>query len=255
MKEWDTDNLAGWSVSAKNYRIPYHNYNASGYKHNVAAKACVAYNVRYGGDFYSSHLRSQNAITRECPSGYSLVTQVCAHSGHTPYGGYNSPSGYVPVVYQPAGYNLPKSAGTCDQISYRPAINCSTAGNLRTFCTRGAKRVLSVSLISVPHVNLCRNIYGQFSLRRSASNCSAAYAPSSPVHVGCQSAVADAFFQTGGSLVLKPKSADVALSTVVIAFRFAGGGQRRVARDSSMGTVWARTGKSLQMKLGGSGTI
>ena len=51
---------------------------------------------------------------------------------------------------------------------------------------------------SVPHVNLCRNMSGSFYLRRSASSCSAAYVQNEPVHVACQSAVADAFFQTGG---------------------------------------------------------
>ena len=206
LKEWDTDNLSRWVSSsfgragARNYRIPYHNYSAGGYKETVPAKACVAYNIRdSNGNYHQIHLRTQNTTTGQCPSGYSLVTQVCAYSGYTPYGGYNSGGGYyVPVVSQPASYRVPNSAGTCDRISYRPAVNCHTSGNLRTYCSAGAKRVVNGSLKSVPHVNLCRDRYGRFSLRRSASSCSAAYAHRVPLHVGCQSAVADAFFQTGG---------------------------------------------------------
>ena len=54
LKSWDTDNLARWvyisgrgleGVGAKNYRIPFHNYRASGYRSSVVAKACVAYNI------------------------------------------------------------------------------------------------------------------------------------------------------------------------------------------------------------------
>ena len=206
LKSWDTDNLSRFVSSsfgragARNYRIPYHNYRASGYKETVPAKACVAYNIYDSdGNYHQIHLRTQNTISGQCPSGYSLVTQVCAYSGYTPYGGYNAAGGgYVPVVSQPASYRVPNSAGTCDRISYRPAVNCHTSSNLRTYCSAGAKRVVNGSLKSVPHVNLCRDRYGRFSLRRSASSCSAAYAHRVPLHPGCQSAVADAFFQTGG---------------------------------------------------------
>ena len=78
-------------------------------------------------------------------------------------------------------------------------MSCHIASNLRTFCAAGAQTFLSGSLKSVPHVNLCRNMSDSFDLRRSASSCSAAYVQNEPVHVGCQSAVADAFFQTGGA--------------------------------------------------------
>ena len=124
LKSWDTDNLSRWVSSsfgragAKNYRIPYHNYRASGYTETVPAKACVAYNVHYGGSLRISHVRPQEATTGECPSRYSLVTQVCVYSGYTPYGGYNSAGGgYVPLVSQPASYRVPNSTGTCDRIS------------------------------------------------------------------------------------------------------------------------------------------
>ena len=206
LKSWDTDNLSRWvsfsfgRAGARNYRIPYHNYRAGGYKETVPAKACVAYNIRdSNGNYHQIHLRTQNTISGQCPSGYSLVTQVCAYSGYTPYGGYNSGGGYyVPVVSQPASYKVPNTSGTCDRISYRPAVNCHLSGNGRYYCGRGGTRHLRGSLKSVPHVNLCRDRYGRFSLRRSASSCSAAYAHRVPLHPGCQSAVADAFFQTGG---------------------------------------------------------
>ena len=35
LKSWDTDNLAASGIGAKNYRIPFHNYSASGYKETV----------------------------------------------------------------------------------------------------------------------------------------------------------------------------------------------------------------------------
>lgn len=123
LKEWDTDNLSRWVSSsfgragARNYRIPYHNYSDRNYRTSAEAKACVGYNVHYGGSLRRSLLLPQNATTGECPSGYSLVTQVCVYSGYTPYGGYNSAGGrYVPLVSQPASYRVPNSTGTCDRI-------------------------------------------------------------------------------------------------------------------------------------------
>ena len=67
LKSWDTDNLSRWVSSsfgragARNYRIPYHNYRASGYRSTVPAKACVAYNI-YDNDGYlqAVHLQAQH---------------------------------------------------------------------------------------------------------------------------------------------------------------------------------------------------
>ena len=204
MKEWDTDNLARWIVSssrhvgAKNYRIPYHNYRASGYKETVPAKACVAYNIYdSNGNWQAVHLRIQNTTTGQCPTGYSPVTRVCAYASYR-YGGYNQASGtYQPLVNVPASYRVPNTSGTCDPISYRPAVNCHLSSNGRYFCGRGATRHLRGSLTSVPSASLCSD-NGRLSLRRSSQTCSAALTVDQAKHFGCQSAVADAFFQTGG---------------------------------------------------------
>jgi len=74
LKSWDTDNLARWissvrTVGARNYRIPYHNYRASGYRSSVEAKACVGYNVRiFAGTVRAVHLLTQSGTTMQCPS-------------------------------------------------------------------------------------------------------------------------------------------------------------------------------------------
>ena len=66
LKSWDTDNLARWvssvgSVGAKNYRIPYHNYRATGYKETVPAKACAAYSIYDSdGNWQAVHLQAQH---------------------------------------------------------------------------------------------------------------------------------------------------------------------------------------------------
>ena len=66
LKEWDTDNLARWvssvgTVGAKNYRIPYHNYRATGYKETVPAKACAAYSIYDSdGNWQAVHLQAQH---------------------------------------------------------------------------------------------------------------------------------------------------------------------------------------------------
>ena len=70
LKEWDTDNLARWVSSsfgragARNYRIPYHNYRASGYRSSVEAKACVGYNIYDNdGNLQVVHLQAQHTLS------------------------------------------------------------------------------------------------------------------------------------------------------------------------------------------------
>ena len=156
LKSWDTDNLARWissvgSVGGKNYRIPYHNYRATGYKENLPAKACAAYNIRYppnGATVLKYRLLPQSETTRECPSGYSLVTQVCAYSIYATYGGYDSAGGvYVPFVPVPASYRVTNSRGTCDQISYTPDAGCYRASSGK------ATRLLECPIWNQEHLN------------------------------------------------------------------------------------------------------
>ena len=70
LKEWDTDNLARWvsysfgMAGARNYRIPYHNYRASGYRSSVEAKACVAYNIYDNdGNRQAVHLQARHTLS------------------------------------------------------------------------------------------------------------------------------------------------------------------------------------------------
>ena len=73
LKSWDTDNLARWIyrsgggldiVGAKNYRIPFHDYRASGYKETVPAKACVGYNIYDNdGNLQAVHLQARHTLS------------------------------------------------------------------------------------------------------------------------------------------------------------------------------------------------
>ena len=210
LKSWDTDNLSRRvyssgggleSVGARNYRIPYHNYSGRNYRPLAPAKACVGYNVRISaGTVRTVHLRTQDATSGQCPSGYSLVTQVCAYASyntHANSGGFST----EPILpYRSASYRPANSQGTCDRLSYTGADCYSTSyGGYSEWVCSPVARSLSGSLVSVSHAEVCLNQYGQVSLRRSSSDCTAAYAHRVPLHPGCQSAVADAFFQTGGA--------------------------------------------------------
>ena len=194
LKSWDTDNLSRWVSSsfgragARNYRIPYHNYRASGYTETVEAKACVAYNVRHppnGATVLKYRLLPQIETTGECPSGYSQVTHACRYNSYyvqdfTVRNNYRS----VPVAYTPTA-----SSGTCDarQITeLQPCTIFAQCGS-RTVNQPGSKHTLATY-----NVRLCLN-NGQWYL---GSGCTASR--NVLAHPGCQSAVADAFFQTGG---------------------------------------------------------
>ena len=194
LKEWDTDNLARWvssvgSVGAKNYRIPYHNYRATGYKETVPAKACAAYNVRYppnGATVLKYRLLPQSETTRECPSGYSQVTHACRYNSYyvqdfTVRNRYRS----VPVAYTPTA-----SSGTCDSreiTELQPCTLFAQCGS-RTVSQTGSKHP-----IATYNVRLCLNNQQWY----LGSGCTAFR--DVVAHPGCQLAVADAFFQTGGT--------------------------------------------------------
>ena len=210
LKEWDTDNLSRWVSSsfgragARNYQIPYHNYRASGYKKTVPAKACVGYNVRHppnGATVLKYRLLPQSETTGQCPSGYSLVTQVCGYRGHEVFTDYSGGTGKWPSQgYQHPTYRPVNSQGTGDRLSYTGATcDPSSYGTYSQWACSPVARSLSGSLVSVPHAEVCRDRYGRFSLRRFTNDCAAAYAHRVALHPGCQSAVADAFFQTGGT--------------------------------------------------------
>ena len=194
LKEWDTDNLSRWVSSsfgragARNYRIPYHNYRGSGYKETVPAKACAAYNVRYppnGATVLRYRLLPQNETTGQCPSGYPQVTHACRYNSYyvqdfTVWNNYRS----VPAAYTPTA-----SSGTCDarQITeLQPCTIFAQCGS-RTVSQSGSKHPLARY-----NLGLCVN-NGQWYL---GSGCTASR--DVLAHPGCQSAVADAFFQTGG---------------------------------------------------------
>ena len=197
LKSWDTDNLRYSTAlnhfSARNFRVPYHRYG--GYVSSVEAKACL----RHIGSTVS--LRSQT-VHGVCPAGYSLITQVCAYNGYTEYGGFRENHRYVYYVNRPASYRAANSSGLCDPISYTPAVACYVPdGDWRTVCSQATYQLsVSGSLMSVSHVGLCwdSDIH-ILSLRRDANSCASAARVNQADHPACQSAVADAFFQTGGS--------------------------------------------------------
>ena len=170
LKEWDTDNLSRWVSSsfgragARNYRIPYHNYK--GYFDTTPAKPCVSHTA--GG---SGLVRSR--YDGSCPSGSSLLTRWCSY-----------PNGSVQVPLLPAGQNTYNSVqgrwlsgdnpwDACPPVLYNPPSLVTDAR----------------------HPQLCVSSGWILSLSR---NCATRATASKLKHVGCQSAVADAFFQTGG---------------------------------------------------------
>ena len=101
-KLWDTDNLLytanTGSVSARTFGVPFHEYD--GYR-SVEAKACVD-----RGSGGNPSLRPQNEAG-VCPSGHSLIAQVCAYGAYLEYGGFRDEHGrYVPSVLRPSSYRV-----------------------------------------------------------------------------------------------------------------------------------------------------
>ena len=198
LKSWDTDNLAAAGIGAKNYRIPFHDYSKYTNALTVKPKACVHHIWSASEKRYVSSLRSEDATGR-CPIGYSLLTQVCS------YGSYR----YRPITYdywysgafkqRAASYGVPNRDGTCARITYVTGFSCDPNIYSGRGCWVTATESIADSLASVKGgVEVCLDRFGNVSLRRTAEDCSSAYAVSGKNHPGCQSAVADAFFQTGG---------------------------------------------------------
>ena len=170
LKEWDTDNLSRWVSSsfgragARNYRIPYHNYK--GYVDTTPAKPCIQY------DAYRSYL-ARSFYDGSCPSGYSLLTRWCSY-----------PNGSVQVPLLPAGQN-----------TYNSVQGRWISGD-RAYDACPAVLYNPPSLVTdARHPQLCVSSGWILSLSR---NCATRATASRLQHAGCQSAVADAFFQTGG---------------------------------------------------------
>ena len=177
LKSWDTDNLARWvsfsfgTVGARNYRIPYHNYRASGYKESEPARPCVGIG--------NNKSANRNLYTGQCPQGYTLATHVCQyHQSH----------------FRETHIFIAPSSGNCPtrniyewrtQYEYNPyreyAISVLVASKVQ-----GLK-------LAIGSLNRGACLYEGGAVRFAAS-CTQTI----PVHPGCQSAVADAFFQTGG---------------------------------------------------------
>ena len=165
LMEWDTDNLAAGSIGAKNYRIPFHNYR--GYVDRTPAKPCIQY-LAVGSNL------ARSDYDGSCPSGYSLLTRWCSYS-----------NGNVQVPLLPAGQNTYNSVQG-RWVSGDRAYDACPSG--------GAYNPPSL-VVGSRHPQLCVSSGGILSLSR---NCGTRATASRLQHAGCQSAVADAFFQTGG---------------------------------------------------------
>ena len=158
LKEWDTDNLAGGGLSARNYRIPFHDYG--GYVDSTPAKPCIQYIA--GGS-----VLARSRYDGSCPSGYSLLTRWCSY-------------GYVDVSTNAIRYTKIE----------RPY---STSGRLYDACPSRSGYPYRQLRTSVNLPQLCGR-----SILSLSRNCATRADASKLKHAGCQSAVADAFFQTGG---------------------------------------------------------
>ena len=148
LKSWDTDNLAAGSVGAKNYRIPFHNYN--GERLEAYAKAC--YRIVHPG----SLIYQPSKYDGTCQYSYTVLTLGC-------YIGPGQVS--TPFVYPVVGWYEIGCPGVHNRVNwqvcgtsapYSVSRDCAADGLVRTTVLGGIR------------------------------------------HAGCRSAVADAFFQTGG---------------------------------------------------------
>ena len=102
---WDTDNLRFSGYSARNFRVPFHNYE--GYVERVEAKPCITYN-----SFSGTSVLSASSFSGSCASPAVPLNRVCAHS----YSRYVSSTGSkaLPseVTARPAAYGSWASKGT-----------------------------------------------------------------------------------------------------------------------------------------------
>ena len=154
---WDTDNLAASGVSAKNYRIPFHDY--SGERQRAYAKACHLITTGTGIDGLPTHHVSffpSNYYGR-CPGTTQVATIGC----------YIGPGRVEPPV------------GIGGYLNAR--LGCAGITNTVNWQLCGTATPYSVSLDC------------------AAEGLTRVELSGTARHPGCQSAVADAFFQTGGT--------------------------------------------------------
>ena len=177
LRAWDTDNLRFSGYSARNFHVPYHNYG--GYVGRVEAKPCIQYTA------IGSVLRPSD-YGGVCLSGFQVLTKACVYSYHRYVDSSSSQSvvGYAkPTVDGRIGYS-------CGTLSKNDAANCGTFG-----CFRVTRSVDSI-MREVSGLKLCGS-YPAYSL---GTNCGAdTVYRTRALHAGCQSGIADAFFQTGGT--------------------------------------------------------
>ena len=150
MKEWDTDNLAAGGIGAKNYRIPFHDYN--GERLETYAKAC--YRIVLPGSLVYAPSRYDGTCQS---SGYRVLTLGC-------YIGPGQVS--TPFIYPDGGWFK---------------IGCPAVANRVNWQVCGTSAPYSVS----------RDCAAEGLVRTTALG--------GIRHAGCRTAVADAFFQTGGT--------------------------------------------------------
>ena len=166
LKSWDTDNLRYGSYSARNFRIPFHQYE--GYLDRAPALPCVQY---FNPNSFSGWSRlSASSYDGTCPAGSELVRAWCRYErirdNAVRYEKVeNRTSRACPLLsgyYRGTLYGLPAGWHFCRSARYYVAADCGGGvGGQES----GGSRV--------------------YASRRS--------------HLACQRAVADAFFQAGGS--------------------------------------------------------
>ena len=163
MKEWDTDNLARWIVSSSR-QVGAKNYripyhNYKGYVDTTPAKPCIRY-VYQGSELVRSRYDGS------CPSGYSLLTRWCSY-------------GYVDVSTNAIRYTLVEKPGSSSNRVHE-ACPSRSGYQYRQLVTGNPPQLCGMSILSL------------------SRNCATRATASRLQHAGCQSAVADAFFQTDG---------------------------------------------------------
>ena len=187
---WDTDNLRFSGYSARNFRVPFHNYG--GYVARAEAKPCITYS---GGN---SVLSASN-FSGVCVSPAVPLNRVCSHS-YTRWVsrfGSGTATRYVKA-------STDSDSNNCGTLFVRDAASCTLIpGNNQVMDCSGpvTSNVAGSISLQVSGIKLCAIYRPGYLTRFSlATDCGANTAYVTRVlHAGCQSGIADAFFQTGAT--------------------------------------------------------
>ncbi len=175
VKAWDTDNLRYYPYTARNFRVPFHNYG--GYVDRAEAKPCVAQGRLTSSNFSGACVSPAVPLERVCSYGYIRYVSGVTSSA---------------TLYEIATSGMENS--DCGSRYVTDAAVCWPGNFGNTICRQGSETVWG-RVSGVSGIKICgRN---SFWLHHNCGGSTAYVAR--PVHDACRGGIADAFFQTGGT--------------------------------------------------------